>query len=219
MQIIWHGQSFFEIIAKNENQESVRIAIDPFAESIGLKVPRSEADILICSHQHEDHNNKKAILGKPFLIEEPGEYEVKGVFVKGVLAFHDDVQGKKRGTVIMSAIEVEGIHIAHLSDLGQKELTTNQLESLGNVDVLMIPVGGVYTISAREAAEIISQIEPRIVIPMHYSIPRLKIKLDNLDKFLKVMGIENVTPERKLKLKADSLPKEEMQVVVLQPLS
>ena len=218
MQIIWHGQSFFEVLAKNENQESVKIAIDPFSETIGLRVPKVEANILLCSHQHYDHNNKKAILGNPFLIEEPGEYEVKGIYIKGVNAFHDNSQGKERGIVTMFTIEAENIKICHLSDFGQKELTATQLESLGDIDVLMVPVGGIYTISAREALGIISQIEPKIVIPMHYSIPRLKIKLDSLDKFLKVMGRDSVVPEKKLKLKADNLPREELEVIVLQPL-
>jgi L-ascorbate metabolism protein UlaG (beta-lactamase superfamily) len=238
MQIIWHGQSFFEIKVKgNKENGEIKIAIDPyngislksrsgrlaegknrpFDDSLGLKVPKVEADILLITHSHYDHSNKKVITGEPFLIEEPGEYEVKGIFVKGIPAFHDNSGGKERGQVAIYKIEAEDMKICHLGDLGQKELSSDQLEEIGEVDILMVPVGGTYTIDPREAANVVSQIEPKIVIPMHYKIPKLKLELEGLEKFLKVMGAEDVQPQKKLKISLKDLPKEETEIMVLQP--
>ena len=217
MIVKWHGQSFFEISSKSNKQEGIKIAIDPFDEKIGLKVPKVEADILLVTHQHHDHNNKKAVKGTPFLIEEPGEYEIKGIFVKGVPSFHDNSQGKERGPNAIYKIETEEMKICHLGDIGQKELREEQLEEIGEIDVLMIPVGGNFTTGAKEAANIISQIEPKIVIPMHYKIPKLKLNLESLEKFLKIMGKEKVEPQKKLKVSLKDLPKEETEIVVLTP--
>ena len=216
MHIIWHGQSCFQIILARNKGEQVSIVIDPFDETIGLKVPALSADILLVSHSHQDHNNKKALKGTPFLIEGPGEYEVKETFIWGIPSFHDDVQGAKRGSNTIYTIEGEGMRVCHLGDLGQKELTSEQLEKIGDIDILMVPVGGVYTIDAKGASRIISQIEPRLVIPMHYHLPKLKIKLEGVDKFLKEMGKRSVTPQPKLLIKKKDLP-EETKVVVLQP--
>jgi L-ascorbate metabolism protein UlaG (beta-lactamase superfamily) len=216
MNIIWHGQSFFEINTKDTKNEELKIAIDPFDKSIGLKLPKVEAQILLITHNHLDHSNKKAINGSPFLIETPGEYETKGVYIKGVQGFHDDSQGKEKGKVVFYIIEVENIRICHLSDIGQKELTSEQIEQIGNIDILMIPVGGVYTLDAKQAANIISQIEPKIVIPMHYQVPNLNLKLDSLDQFLKEIGSPNAEPQKKFKIKVSDIPKETMQTVVFE---
>lgn len=217
MKITWYGQSFFQILTKKRKEELVKIAIDPFDEKIGLKVPSFEADILLITHQHHDHNNVGAIKGSPFLITGPGEYEVKKVFIQGIPSFHDDVEGKERGKNTIFTIESEGIRVCHLGDLGQKELTPEQLEKIGDVDILMIPVGGVYTISAKEGAKIISQLEPKVVIPMHYKIPRIKINLEGLQKFLKIMGIKKPEMPSKFLIKSKDLPKEGMKIVILKP--
>ena len=217
MQIIWQGQSFFQILIRKGKESVIRIAIDPFDEQIGLKPPTCEADIVLVTHSHYDHNNIKAIKGNPFLISGPGEYEIKGVFIQGISSFHDNVQGKERGENTIYTLESEGIKICHLGDLGQKELTDEQLEKIGEVDILMIPVGGVYTISAKEAAKIISQIEPKIVMPMHYHIPKLKIKLEGLDKFLKMMGVKTPEISKKLSVSQKNLPSEGMKIIILKP--
>ena len=217
MNIIWHGQSFFEIVTKDKENKELKIVIDPFDESIGLKVPKTEARILLITHQHSDHSNKKAISGTPFLIEEPGEYEINGVHIKGIPAFHDNIQGKEREDIIVYLIETEDIKICHLGDFGQKELTSEQLDQLGDIDILMVPVGGVYTIDAKNASKIISQIEPKLVIPMHYQIPKLKLKLNSLEQFLKEMGSPTIEPQKKLKVKSFNLPKEKMEIAVLEP--
>ena len=216
MHIIWHGQSCFQIIVARNKGEQVSILIDPFDASVGLRAPSLSADILLISHSHSDHNNKKAARGTPFLIEGPGEYEIKEVFIQGITSFHDDKEGKERGLNTIYSIEAEGMRLCHLGDLGQKELSDDQLEKIGDVDILMIPVGGTYTISAKEAAKIISEIEPRLVIPMHYHIPNLKLKLDGVDKFLKEMGRKSTEVQPKLLIKKKDLP-EETKIVVLKP--
>ena len=214
MHIIWHGQSFFQIQTSLNKGEQTTLAIDPFDESTGLKPPSFQADVLLITHDHADHNNKKAIKGTPFLIEGPGEYEVKEIAIQGIPSFHDEEEGKKRGANTIYLIEMEEMKVCHLGDFGQKELTEDQLEQIGDIDVLMVPVGGEFTLDAKGAAHVISQIEPKIVIPMHYAIPKLKIKLDEVDKFLKEVGKKSVVPQPKLLIKKKDLPLE-TQVVVL----
>ncbi len=216
-KITWAGQSCFQISVSNSRDHSADIVIDPFGDGIGLKVPNFSADIALVTHGHHDHNNVKALKGNPFLISGPGEYEIKGVFIQGISSFHDDKEGKEKGQNAIYAIEAEDMRFCHLGDLGQKQLTDEQLEEIDSVDVLMIPVGGEYTIDSSSAQKIISQIEPRIIIPMHYQIPKLKIKLDGVDKFLKTMGKKSVTPQDKLAVKASTLPKDGMEIIVLQP--
>ncbi|MFH1841304.1 MAG: MBL fold metallo-hydrolase [Candidatus Nealsonbacteria bacterium] len=216
MHIVWHGQSFFQITAAQNKNGQVSVAIDPFDEATGLKVPSFAADILLITHDHHDHNNKKSIKGTPFLVEGPGEYEVKEIFIQGIPSFHDDAEGKQRGQNVIYTIETENMRLCHLGDLGQKELTDEQIEKIGDIDILMIPVGGVYTISSKEALKIISQIEPRIIIPMHYHIPKLKIKLEDEDKFLKAMGRKSVEPQNKLLIKKKDLPTE-TKIILLKP--
>mgnify|MGYP000465730420 CR=1 FL=1 len=190
---------------------------DPFSNEIGFKLPRVEADVLLVSHQHHDHNNVKGVGGNPFLIEGPGEYEIRGIFIQGVPSFHDSKEGKERGRNTIYTIDAEDMRICHLGDLGQKELTPEQLDKIDNVDILMVPVGGTYTVDAKGASGIISQIEPRIVIPMHYKIPKLKIKLEGVDRFLKEMGKKTSEAQQKLLIKKKDLPKEETKIIVLKP--
>ncbi len=218
MQIFWKGQSCFQLITGLPAGRQVKIVIDPFSEEIGLRLPKLEADILLTTHSHEDHNNIKAVGGPsagsgPFLIQGPGEYEVKGVYIKGIPSFHDEETGEN--TIYI--IEVEDLKICHLGDLGQKELTEEQVEGIGEIDVLMIPVGGVYTISSKEALKVMSQIEPKVTIPMHYALPKLKSKLEGVDNFLKILGIKSVVPEEKLIIKKKDMSGEEAKIVVLQP--
>ena len=171
MQIIWHGQSCFQISISQGKNNHVNIVIDPFSEEVGLRLPKLQADILLTTHDHYDHNNVKAVSGNPFIINSPGEYEIKNVFIEGIPSWHDNSQGKERGENTIYTIEAEDLKLCHLGDFGQKELTGEQLEKIGEVDVLMIPIGGVYTISAKEALKVMSQLEPKIIIPMHYQIP------------------------------------------------
>jgi len=222
MQIIWHGQSCFQITTNQGKNNQVSIVIDPFSDEIGLRLPKLEADILLVTHHHKDHDNTKKVQspkggGNYFLIDGPGEYEVKNIFIQGIQSFHDNVQGKERGENTIYTIEAEDLKLCHLGDLGQKELTDEQLEIIGEVDILLIPVGGVYTISAKEALNVMSQIEPNITIPMHYQIPKIKNKLDGLDKFLNSLGIKSMTPENKLSIKKKDIIPEEAKIIILKP--
>jgi len=217
MNIIWHGQSCFQISSSQAKNNHVNIVIDPFSEETGLRIPKLEADIVLVTHQHYDHNNVKAVPGNPFLVSGPGEYEIKEVFIHGIPSFHDSSSGKEKGNNTIYIIEAEDLRICHLGDLGEKELTPEQVEKIGEVDILMIPVGGVFTISAKEAMKIMSQIEPSIIIPMHYQIPKLKIKLDGLDKFLKAMGIKKIDSSPKLSIKKKDIVSEEAKIIVLNP--
>lgn len=217
MKITWAGQSCFHISVSGAKDETVTIITDPFSD-IGLKLPSLQADVLLQSHEHEDHSNAKAVKGEPFLVNGPGEYEIKGVFFMGIDSYHDDKQGAERGKSTIYLIEAEEMRICHLGDIGQKQLTDEQLEKIGAVDILMIPVGGTYTIDGIDAQKIIGQIEPKIVIPMHYGLPGLKFPLDDVGKFLKSMGKNSVQPQEKLTIKASALPKErDMEIIVLKP--
>ena len=212
MHITWLGQSCFKLQDKI-GPDGVMLVMDPYDDASGLKMPRFEADIVTVSHDHHDHNNTGAIRGTPYIINMAGEYEVKTVFIEGVEAWHDEKEGGERGKNIIYRLEMEDISITHLGDLGHI-LDAKQLEKLEGTDILLIPVGGKYTINASKAVEVISQLEPRIVIPMHYKIPGLKADLDGVDKFIKELGLKPRT-EEKLKISKKDLPQEDMELVVL----
>ena len=212
MIITWQGQSCFKIQDK-VGSEGITLVTDPFDKSLGLKVPNFEADIVTVSHDHYDHNNVAAFRGTPKVIKSAGEYDIKGVMIEGVLSYHDASQGKERGNNIIYRIEMDDITICHLGDLGHV-LDNKQLERLEGIDILLVPVGGKYTLDAKLAVEVISQIEPRIVIPMHYKTKDMKIDIDGVDKFIKELGIE-ATYEEKLKINKKDLQAEDMELVIL----
>lgn len=225
MTIQWFGQSFFKISVKNHQGQDLTLAIDPYGKDYGLKMPNKfGADILLVTHDHHDHNNIELIKGtdlspEPFIISGPGEYEVKGIMIYGIPAFHDDQQGAERGENTIYLIEAEEMWLAHLGDLGQKTLTDEQLNSLEDIDILLIPVGGGPTLNLKDASGIISQIEPRVIIPMHYKIPGLKTKIEfnGVDKFIKEIGLKPEETVDKYKIQKKNLPVEETQLVILQP--
>ncbi|MDP1722475.1 MAG: MBL fold metallo-hydrolase [Candidatus Gottesmanbacteria bacterium] len=214
MDITYLGHSSFKLRGK-----AATVVTDPYGSNIGLTFPKHvEADIVTVSHQHEDHNALRLVEGNPFIVTGPGEYEIKGVGVVGLGVYHDDQKGAKRGKNTIYRIEIDGLSVVHLGDLGH-ELTAADVDSLDGVDILLVPVGGVYTIDASVAAKIVGEIEPTIVIPMHYNRPGLDQKmfaeLSGVDAFLKEMGKTEVSPQPKFSVTRDKLP-EEMQVVVLQ---
>ena len=151
---------------------------------------------------------------KPMVFKDPGEYEVAGVVITGINSFHDDSEGTERGKNIIFHLIFDGLNIVHLGDLGQTKLTEEQITQIGQVDILIVPVGSIYTINGKAAAAIVSQLEPKIIIPMHYKIEGLKFELEGAEGFLKEMGVENVIPQPKLSISKDKLP-EEPQVVIL----
>lgn len=212
MIITWYGQSCVRLQSKD-----TAVVFDPYNPSVGLKLPKLSADVLCITHDHEDHNNIAAVSGNPFLIDSPGEFEVKGIFVYGLSSSHDDQEGKERGKNTIYCIEYEDMMITHLGDLGTTKLTEEQLERIEGTDILFIPVGGVYTIDARQAAEVISQIEPRIIIPIHYRIPHLKYKLDSIEPFMKAQGIKNGDEQESFKILKKDLPQEKTETIILKP--
>jgi L-ascorbate metabolism protein UlaG (beta-lactamase superfamily) len=213
MMISYLGQSCFKLQDKL-GPEGVTLVTDPFAKEIGFKVPNFEADIVTVSHQHRDHNNSGALRGDPFVIDTPGEYDIKGVMVQGVETFHDAKGGAERGKNIVYRIGMDDLTIVHLGDLGHI-LTDEQLEQVDGVDVLFVPVGGKVTLDAKMAVEVIGQLEPRIVIPMHYKFPGEKFELDPVEKFIKELGVQP-RREEKLKIAKKDLPQEGMDLVILE---
>ncbi len=212
MYITWMGHSCFKIQDK-VGTDGITVTTDPFDKKIGIKPPNYESDIVLVSHDHYDHNNVSALRGTHFLINTAGEYDVKGILIHGVESFHDEKQGKERGSNIIYRIEIDDISVSHLGDLGHV-LDNKQLELLVGTDILLIPVGGRFTLDAKKAVEVVSQVEPRIVIPMHYKTPGLKIDIDGVDKFVKEMGVKP-TEEEKLKISKKDLPQDDMELVIL----
>ncbi len=214
MTITWYGHSCFKITNQGGH---LTIITDPFEARIGLRPPRGAADIVTVSHDHYDHNNINSVSGTPFIIDGPGEHEIKGIRIIGLASFHDQAQGQERGTNTIYLIEVDKIRVCHLGDFGQERLDNGQLETIGQVDVLMIPVGGIYTIGAKEAVKIAEQIEPHLIIPMHFKLPGIKIDLTGLGEFLKEMGLNKKPTVDKLTLKKKDLANKEMEIVVMRP--
>jgi L-ascorbate metabolism protein UlaG (beta-lactamase superfamily) len=218
MIITYHGHSCFKLRGKDGS-----VVTDPYEDSIGLSLPSLSADVVTLSHDHGDHNQAARVSGtarreKPFLIDHLGEYEVGGTSVFGVKSYHDDTQGEERGVNAIFTIALDGVRACHLGDLGH-DLTEAQLNEIGTIDVLFVPVGGVYTINAKQAVAVIRALEPSIVIPMHYKTPSHDAKrfgeLQTVEDFLKELGAESAVKVDKLKVEADRLP-EEMEVVVLE---
>jgi L-ascorbate metabolism protein UlaG (beta-lactamase superfamily) len=210
MEITYLGQASFKLKGK-----AATVVTDPFDDSIGMKLPKTSADIVTVTHDHFDHNASGKVEGEPFVVKGPGEYEVKAVEIVGVSSFHDNKKGEERGKNTIYNIKIDKINVAHLGDLGQESLTSEQIDEIGNVDILLIPVGGFFTIDGAAASKIASQLEPKIVIPMHFKDTDTKIEqLEGPEKFLKEMGKESVESLPKLSITSDKLP-EEVQVVLL----
>lgn len=215
MDIYWYGQACFKLKGKNG-----AVIIDPYdPDFTGLKIPKDlQADVVLSTHDHKDHNFVSAVSTskgvKPMIFSEPGEYEVVGVVITGISSFHDNSEGVERGANTIFHLLFDNLDIVHLGDLGQVRLTEEQIALIGQTDILLIPVGSVYTINSKAASDIVSQLEPKIIIPMHYGIEGLKFELEGVDGFLKEMGAENVVPMPKLSISKERLP-EEPQVVVL----
>lgn len=200
MDISWLGHSCFRIRGSHAT-----IITDPYPPSLGYSLGKPTARIVTVSHQHAGHSYTEGISGKPRLVTGPGEYEISGILIIGIATFHDAEKGSNRDKNTIYLMEVDEVSICHLGDLGHP-LTTNQVEELGNVDVLLLPVGGVSTINAPMAAEVVRQVEPKIVIPMHYKTEALNRELEPAEKFLKEMGIKETNSQPKLSLTKSSLP-------------
>ncbi len=188
MKIKWFGQSCFMITSKN----GTKVLTDPFHNMLGYKLPETEANIVTTSHNHGDHNNIKAVKGNFMHINESGSFSKDGIVIKGIQTFHDKASGAKRGKNTIYNFKVDGINVCHCGDLGHT-LDSNLLKEIGNVDILLLPVGGMATIDALDAVNVMKQLNPIVVIPMHYRTKALGIfglLFARVDKFISASGMK-----------------------------
>lgn len=208
MDITWLGHSCFKIRGGRTT-----VITDPYSPDLGYSLGKPSAHIVTVSHDHPGHAYVHGVSGQPRLISGPGEYEIRGVLVIGIATFHDAVGGKERGRNTVYLVELDEVSVCHLGDLGHV-LTAAQVEEIDNVDVLLLPVGGGTTINAPMAAEIVRQLEPKVVVPMHYQTRAISRELEPVDRFLKEMGVKQITPQPKLSFTKSTLPAS-MQVFLL----
>lgn len=208
MEIVWLGHSSFRIRAREAT-----VITDPCPPSTGYAIGKPTADVVTLSHAHDDHTYLKAVAGKPTVLDSVGEYEISGAFLTAIPTYHDEEKGAERGKNLAFVIEMEGIKICHLGDLGHVP-TADQVEVMTGADVLLIPVGGDSTIDGDKAAEIVPMLDARIVIPMHYKTPVSKGSLEPADSFLKEMQASAVQAQPKLSLSYNTVPSD-TQVILL----
>ncbi len=209
MEIIWLGHSCFRLRGRD-----VTIVTDPFDRSSGYVMGKVGADVVTVSHTAPDHSNVRAIAGAPKVVDGPGEYEIAGVFITGVATQRESGEGAGRARNTAYLMEMDDLTVCHLGDLGHI-LTPEQVEQMNNADILLIPVGGNNTINAAQAAEVISLIEPKIVIPMHFKTEAVQLEIDPVEKFAREMGVKSLQPQPKLVVTRSTLP-DEQQIVVLE---
>lgn len=212
MEIKYLGHASFFLKGKTG-----AVVTDPFdPQMVGIKFPSITADIVTVSHDHQDHSRGDLVGGSPLVINLAGEYEKQKIRVYGFNVFHDEKNGKERGKNILFKIEMDDVCILHCGDLGHL-LSDEAIEEIGEVDVLLVPVGGFYTIGADQATAIVKEIEPSIVIPMHYNNPKLNQeafgKLAPISDFLTKMGVSAIEPVKKLVVKKEEM-KEEIKTVI-----
>ena len=200
MEIRWLGHSCFQI-----KGNKATIITDPYSPDLGYSLGKRSADIVTISHQHPGHSYFEGIDGDPRRVAGPGEYEISGVLIIGMATFHDAEGGGRMGKNTLYIMDVDEISICHLGDLGHV-LTIERSEGIDEVDVLLVPVGGVSTIDASVAAEVVRQLTPKVVIPMHYKTDALRRELEPVDRFLKEMGVKEVSPQPRLSFNKGNLP-------------
>lgn len=210
MEINWYGHACFRL-----KDRSLTVVCDPFDKNVGLALPRLKADVVTVSHAAPGHSNLEAVKDFRQVFSGPGEYEIEGVFITGIATFHGKRQDGSAEPNTIFLFEFPDLTVCHLGDLGHA-LTQAQVEAMPDINVLIIPVGGRNTLDAARAAEVISIIEPAIVIPMHYQEAGTPGHLDSVERFLKEMGIPAPEPVSVLKLTRSQLP-EETQVVLMDP--
>jgi len=206
VEITFLGHSCFRLRTKE-----VTVITDPYQVAPGRPAARAQGEIVTISHDHPGHNNAAGVGGAPRVIQGPGEYEIRGVLITGVATFHDSVSGRERGRNTVYVIQMEDVRLCHLGDLGHV-LTTEQVDEIGTVDVVFVPARGAALEMSR-TSEVISQIEPNIIIPMHFPSTDEE-GLASIEKFCHEMGLRQIAPEPKLNVTKASIP-QETQVVVL----
>ncbi|KUK13642.1 MAG: MBL fold metallo-hydrolase [Synergistetes bacterium] len=210
MRIEWLGHACFFI----ETKDGVRIITDPYDPTLGYTPIPYEADIVLVSHDHFDHNYVDGVKGKPHVVMTPELRTVKGVSISGVELFHDKSGGRERGKNIAFIIDTDGLRLVHLGDLGHVP-SPAQLASFGSVDILFIPVGGFYTIDGAEAKKILAELKPKIAIPMHFKTPVLNFPISGVEPFISGLSNVEVLDRSWLEVDAYTLPKE-TKVIVMQ---
>ena len=208
MEITWLGHSCFLIRGKEKT-----IITDPYHPDLGYRLGEPEADIVTLSHFHPGHNYIEGVANEPKRIKSPGEYEIGGIFITGVATFHDNRKGDLRGKNTIYIIEMDGITLCHLGDLGHP-LAAYLIEEIGDIDILFLPVGEVSTMPIDTAVEIVRQLEPPIVIPMHYKTEAFTGDLSPVDKFLDKMRIRELEARPKLSITSSSLPSSTQTIVL-----
>jgi L-ascorbate metabolism protein UlaG (beta-lactamase superfamily) len=208
LDITWLGHSCFRIKGK----EAI-VVTDPCHPDTGYSLSKLRADIVTLSHSHRGHSYSEVIEGDFKVINGPGEYELKNIFITGIAAFHDTTKGTERGKNTIYIIEIEGVTLCHVGDIGHV-LSSELEEELGDIGVLFLPVGGINTIDGSTAADIVRILSPKIVIPMHYKTPALSRDIETLDKFFKKMGLKEIAPQPRFSINRSTLPPT-TQVVIL----
>jgi L-ascorbate metabolism protein UlaG (beta-lactamase superfamily) len=211
LDVTWLGHACFRLRGRG-----AAVVTDPYPPAVGLKLGRMDAEVVTVSHEHENHSYTQLVRDGAYEIHGPGEYEVAGVSVVGVPTYHDSEKGARHGRNTVYLIEIDDVRICHLGDLGHK-LDDAEAEGVASPDVLLVPVGGHSVMNGAQAAEVVRQLEPRYVVPMHYAIPGLKVELDPVDRFLKEMGVTASEAQPKLSVQKSSVTEYETKVVVLEP--
>ena len=203
MKIKWLGLASFLITSDN----GTRIITDPYETrgDLSYREIRESADIVTVSHDHFDHNNVAAIRDNPKIFRKIGEADIKGIRFRGIASFHDNVGGKERGKNMISCFEVDGVKLCHLGDLGH-QLTDEQISEIGQVDVLLVPVGGVYTIDAQVATKLCDRLKSKIIIPMHFMDGKCKFPIAGVDDFLRGKQNLNRLDTSEIKVRSEELP-------------
>lgn len=207
MEITWYGLSCFRLTERKH----ASIVTDPYNSKLGLPTLKLRSDVITISHDAPGHNYATAVSGSTHDLTGPGEYEIGNVFITGIIT--NDTEEARRNVVYL--FDFDGLTVAHLGDMNSVPKQT-QIEALEQVNVLLVPVGSGNSLNAAQASELVSMLEPNIVIPMHYKLPGLKLELDGVDRFLKEMGVTDPTEETSLKISSSNLP-EETETVILIP--
>ncbi len=209
MDITWLGHSCFRL----RDNEMV-VVTDPFPASLGFRPDTRPATVVTISNSHPSHNDWESVVGDPKVFDAPGEYEYSGISVRGVMTpLPPDTPQKQRN--VAHCIQIDNVNICHLGDITQP-LTTRHIDELSPIDVLLMPTGGGCTLAVDQVLQMMQDLDPKIVIPMHYSIPGLTVALDGVDTFLRLMGVSDVQPQPRISVtQANMNPN--MRVVVLAP--
>jgi L-ascorbate metabolism protein UlaG (beta-lactamase superfamily) len=192
MKIKWLGHACFLLTS----EAGTRIITDPFDNQVGYPVPNEEANIVVTSHDHFDHNYIKAVKnpkdGVYLHISSPGRYSRNGIIITGVSTFHDQAEGRKRGRNVVFVIDIDGLRVCHCGDLGHIP-DARQAAEIGRIDILLLPVGGTFTVNAKEAYQVVNLLKPSVTVPMHYKTPEISFNVDGVDKFLSEAGLSGRT--------------------------